>query len=173
MSIIYSKNIGTVTAKVYYDMGYSVYKETSEELLQNPTDSEIAWKLYPAGVVISFACEILLKLLYEKEKKASVSGHLLYRDVYSQLSKDTQQSIMAATRVMMATDNMGSLSDADFIDTLKKSENTFQNERYLYELKSRAEHGVKIGFLIAFAKALMLLTKDLNNKVVVEESEQN
>ena len=49
----------------------------------------------------------------------------------------------------------------DFSDDLTKSENTFEYERYVFEVVPGRGHSLQCGFLLSFANALNILSKVL------------
>ena len=150
-----------VHAETYFEMAVTTYKHLLPLLVSDNPSPDVAWKLWPICVNLSLSCEIILKLFFEIDKGKMGHGHLLYKDLFNKLSNDSQKKISDKMLVLV---NNGSSTDYtydNFINDLKKSENTFSYERYSFEVVPGNGHGLNVAFLFSFAEALISLYKEL------------
>ena len=160
-SEFYSHSQAKVLAETYYNLGHDLYKTILPLLTIPNCKTEDTWKLWPAFVNLSFSCEIVLKLFYENDNGRMAHGHKLKRDLFDKLSDKSQKLISDITINCMIANGSENYTYTDFSDDLTKSENTFEYERYVFEVVPRRGHSLQCGFLLSFANALNILSKGL------------
>lgn len=148
-------------AKTYYELGNSLYESLLPSLTKQKPTNEVCWKLWPAFVNISFACEIILKLFYESDHATIAHGHNLYDDLFVNLSCETQNLISDKTIDIMKNQEFNNYDKMQFIKDLKESANTFKCERYSFEMTPGTTHRLKCEFLLSFSKALLILSGEI------------
>lgn len=154
----YSHEEAKVLASTYFNIGKDLYFEINNSRNNNIKDM---WKLGPAFVNISFSCEIVLKLIYENENGHMARGHKLYKDLYTKLSSDMQKLISDLTINFIKANNDQNYDLNKFISNLKKSEDTFTNERYSFEIIPGKSYGLECTFLYYFGLALNMISDSL------------
>lgn len=160
-SEFYSHPQAKILAETYYNLGKNLYDEVLP-LLQLPIcRAENSWRIWPAFVNLSFSCEIILKLFYENDNGQIAHGHKLKRDLFDKLSADSKKLISDLTISCMKVNGFENYAYTDFCEDLIKSEDTFVNERYVFEIIPGKSHGMQCGFLLSFATALNALSKAL------------
>lgn len=160
-SEFYSHPQAKVLAETYYNLGYNLYKTILPLLTVPNCKTEDTWKLWPAFVNLSFSCEIVLKIFYENDNGKMAHGHSLKQDLFNKLSDASQKLISDKTINCMIANGSKNYTYTDFCDDLTKSENTFANERYVFEVVPGKGHSLQCGFLLSFANALNILSKEL------------
>ena len=83
------------------------------------------------------------------------------RDLFDKLSADSKKLISDLTISCMKVNGFENYVYTDFCEDLIKSEDTFVNERYVFEIIPGKSHGLQCGFLLSFATALNALSKAL------------
>ncbi|MFI3214386.1 MAG: hypothetical protein R3Y24_13750 [Eubacteriales bacterium] len=146
-----------IQAKTYYEMGRNLYSDIENRLNNGDNSTETSVKIYPAFVNIAFACEIILKLLYENENGEMAKGHKLYQDLYSKLSSNAQNIISDITINSMKVKGLEDYNLEKFNEELKTSEHTFAHERYIFEYKPNQQHGIRVAFMLSFVETLLRL----------------
>lgn len=160
-SKFYNRLQAKVLAETFYKLGHDLYKEVLPEVQKHNIKNENIWKLWPANVNLAFSCEIVLKLFYEKDKGTIAHGHKLYKDLFDKLSDVSKKIILDTTIKHMKVNGYKNYSDTEFYDDLQKSENTFANERYVFEIVPGRQHSLHPDFLLSFAEALNELSRVL------------
>lgn len=161
-SKFYNHSQAKILAETYYNMGHDLYITLLPVIKLPDCKAEDMWKLWPACVNLAFSCEILLKLFYENENGKIAHGHKLYNDLFKKLSYDSQKMISDTTISSMKVNGHKNYTYADFKDDLIKSENTFSYERYVFEIiPGKGNHGLRLGFLLSFARVLNILSQHL------------
>ena len=136
-SEFYSHPQAKILAETYYNLGKNLYDEVLP-LLQLPIcRAENSWRIWPAFVNLSFSCEIILKLFYENDNGQIAHGHKLKRDLFDKLSADSKKLISDLTISCMKVNGFENYVYTDFCEDLIKSEDTFVNERYVFEVVDR------------------------------------
>lgn len=160
----YSHAEGVILADTYYKIGNDLYQSILPKLLNGTPTNEDVWRLNPAFVNLSFSCEIVLKLIYENEFGKMIEGHKLYKELFTKLSKETQNVIADLTIGAMKSNYESEYTYEMFIDDLKKSENTFSHERYSFEIRPGQSHGLQCAFLLTFSHILNVYVKCFENR---------
>lgn len=160
-SEFYSHEQAKVLAQTYYDIGYKLYESIMPLVKRDDCKEEDKWKLWPAFVNLSFSCEIVLKLFYENENGKMAHGHKLFVDLYNKLSSDSKKIISDLTINSIRINWNPQYTYDNFEEDLRKSENTFVTERYVFEVVPGRVHVLQYGFLLEFAKILNILGKGI------------
>ncbi len=151
--ILYNWKEAIVHADTYYTLGSSLYQALESEIKPN-CDIEITWRLWPASINMAFSCEILLKLFYNKDHNSIAHGHKLYSDLYRKLSDDSKQLIFYKMNEQMKANGNENYTMEMFQKEMKQSENTFDYERYSFELVPGKGHSLQCGFILLLGKVL-------------------
>lgn len=77
------------------------------------------------------------------------------------MSKEMQNIIMVQTINMIVVTYNKTYTEEDFTADFEKSENTFVNERYAFEITPRTSHNLQCSFLLALSRTLNILAKPL------------
>lgn len=158
----YNHDQAKIMAATYYKLGSELYQQLLPQIsIANPKKEDV-WQLWPAFINLSFSCEIILKLFYENDHGCIRSGHRLYSDLFNKLSEASQLIISDVTVNFIKTIYQIDYTKNEFIEDLKKSEKTFADERYVFEIKQNKIVGsLQCSFLNEFSKALNILAKNL------------
>lgn len=160
-SEFYSHPQAKVLAKTYYDLGYNLYESVLPLITVPDCKTEDTWKLWPAFVNLAFSCEIVLKLFYENDNGEMARGHKLYDELFDKLADESKKLISDVTINIMKANGFVSYTYTDFCADLRKSENTFTYERYVFEIVPGRSHSLQCGFLLYFSKTLSILSDGL------------
>lgn len=157
----YNHKQAKILAQTYYDLGYNLYQSTLPLIRKKDCKTEDTWRLWPAFVNLSFSCEIILKLFYENDNGEMAHGHKFFVDLYDKLSSESKKLISELTINTMKINGAPHYTYDNFEEDLRKSENTFVTERYVFEVVPGKEHFLQCGFLLEFAKTLNILGKGI------------
>lgn len=150
-----------INAETYLELGETLFRNIEKKLIDGDNSAETSWKMWPAFINIAFSCEILLKLLYERDNDNIVKGHKLYDEIFVKLKNNTQT--MISSMVIYKMQYPGKKYDEqDFIDDMLLSQDTFMIERYPFELGTGIpKRGIKCLFLSTLAKTLLNIVNNM------------
>lgn len=151
--VFYDWGAGIAQARAYREMAYLYYQDKSKGSF-DVSDKCIVSGLWPVCVAWAFSCEISLKLLYEAEKGNAATGHGI-KGLFDALSIGTQDELIALADEYCIDCCWETFGKTCFFEYLEKTDQTFSNERYLFEIKPGTSHGVSPMLLEAFSYALL------------------
>lgn len=160
-SKFYNRSQAKIIAEAHYKMGYDLYESIVPLIQSGNYKNEDICKMWPAFVNIAFSCEIILKLFYENDHGEMAHGHKLYTKLFDKLSDASKKIISDITINNMIVRGYDNYNYDDFKDDLKKSENTFEYERYVFEIIPGNSHSLQNAFLLSFAEGLNRLAKQM------------
>lgn len=168
----YDYHLGIVQASVYREFGSSFLHKVVSCLVSAPNglpdNPDLRNKIWPACVNLAFSCEISIKLLLWKESGEMTKGHRLKRDLYCKLSEKRRKSICerVITRMRPLGSALSDYSSNRFEEDLLASDNTFFNERYVFELTPGVSHGLRPAFLDVFSEVLLNEARALETGII-------
>lgn len=151
-------NSASALAEYYYEFGKNTYESVTKEAIES--DERIIFKSIVGNTNMTFACEIIMKVIAinEGKKLEELENTHNLNDLFQMLLNGTRNAISIMTvDIYNSKTNTAQYTEEDFYSDLEINKNAFVECRYWYELPKPGMQGKRAGqlFIYSFATALM------------------